>query len=406
MRRRRAAIFAPLLCLVILWLWSFTAQGALKGGPNGKAFGADWGMFIGAAQVLKDGGNPYDHNLLYRTESKLLTGQGLPMSRQKPIVRVGNPPPFLWALQPLTGKSFQSTAYIWIAALALLSVAGFLGALTYLGWSIRYLPVFLFLLMPQVEIGAFYGNPTGLVFAAVGCSLALARRYPFWAGLLLSLAWIKPPVALPIALLVYLFHAPRRDRLLAGFASATAILLLVTLATTGAHSLSLWVVGLQGYSRDISVQTNVASLAGLYTLWAPAWLRLVFELVLGLAAVTLTASAWRRYPHNGDATMMQVGWLWFVWMLATPYAHFFDEMILVVPLLAMFGRDGYRTSNRYAAVSIYLMFFSLFFIQTTPLHVYVLPILLLGVSYCYFRALHDPLYKTDAAPLTAAVAVT
>src|SRR5690349_4403778 len=36
------AALSPLLILLALWLWAFYQEGAFRGGPSGKAFGADY----------------------------------------------------------------------------------------------------------------------------------------------------------------------------------------------------------------------------------------------------------------------------------------------------------------------------------------------------------------------------
>ncbi len=130
-------------------------------------------------------------------------------------MRVGNPPLFFWALEPLPSRPFQPVALAGILVLYLLSIDGFMAALYRFGWKRYTLAALCFILMPQVVLGMFNGNVIGLVFAGIGLSLALAPRYPALAGALLSVAWLKPPVALPIVLLIAAFHVVRPARLVA-----------------------------------------------------------------------------------------------------------------------------------------------------------------------------------------------
>ncbi|HEX6509486.1 MAG TPA: glycosyltransferase 87 family protein [Chloroflexota bacterium] len=389
-RRRYYAVLAPLIVLLILWVWLFDGEGAFKSGPSGKSLGSDWAMFVGAAQVMKVGGDPYNPGVLYRTEAAMMHHQHLSMIKnsQRAQVRVGNPPLLYWAMRPLTDRSFNPSTVIALIALYVLSAVGFIACLRYFGWRARVVPTFIFLLMPQVVLGAYYGNVVGIVFAAVGLSLLLTRRYPLLAGALLSFAWLKPPVALPVVLLVGLFYVSSKLRFALGFSAATAILFVLTLATTGWHSVELWAHGLLRYSNEMSIQPDVISLSGLYVRWMPSTPRVVLELLTVVAALAVTAYFVQK--QRGDREdALSIAPLWIVWMLAAPYGHFFDEIILAVPLLAYLGSNGYRVVYRLPAVALYLAFFSLFFISWTPFRVYLLPLMLLGILACMLRSRDD-----------------
>ena len=397
-RVRVFAGLAPLFLLLILWLWAFYSEGAFRGGPSGKAFGADWAMFVGAAQVMNEGGNPYDHIVLYRTEKALLAGQGLPITEKRPVVRVGNPPLFFWALRPLAGLPFRPVACTWMALLYALSAAGFLALLRYLGWSRRFVPLVVFLAMPQVVTGAFYGNVIGVCFAAIAFGLLCLNRRPLVAGALLSLAWLKPPVALPIVFLIILFHPRVRKQLVTGFVTATAGITALTILLTGTHSLQSWITGLLGYSRDMSIQPDVASLAGLYVRWAPSTVRVMLELLLLGSALAITAAFWRTRREYQDRTAVAIASLWCVWMLATPYAHFFDEMLLAFPMLVLVGKDAYRITWRLPAAATYFAFLSLMVMSATPFNVHLLPVPLLAVGVLLLRAAHDARFNSPRVP--------
>jgi hypothetical protein len=280
----------------------------------------------------------------------------------------------------LTGLTFQPVALAWMFGLYLLSALGCVLCLRVLGWTAWLVPTALFLLLPQVVTGAFYGNVIGVVFAGIGGALAIARRHPLPAGALLAVAWLKPPVALPLALLIVLFHTGSRRATAAGFGIASLALLAVTLVTTGAGSLGIWVSGLLRYSRDMAIQPDVASLAGLYVRWAPTGVRLGVEALVLLAALALTALVWRLHRAKQMVPVAAVAWLWFVWFLATPYAHFFDEMLLTVAFLTLLGFNGRDLVRPMPALSLYLLFFSLLLISWTPYHAYLLALPLLVIA--------------------------
>jgi hypothetical protein len=373
-------VVGPLILLLMLWLYSFAAEGAFKGGPNGKAFEADFAMFVGAAGVLAHGGNAYNPAVLYPAERSMLSAQGLPITQKRSIVRVGNPPLFFWALAPVTGLSFSQAGLAWGLLLYLVSAAGFLLLLQYLGWRNRLIPLLIFLAMPQVFLGAFYGNVVALVFLAISCSVVLARRYPYIAGAALVLAWMKPPVALPVALLIVLFHARDRVRMVAGFVAASAVALLATVAATGAHSLGLWVGGLLRYQRDVTLEPGISSIAGLYVRSATSDFRWTMGALAVLSAAVLTAVMFRRLGRWEARPEIAAGWLYVLWFLATPYAHFFDQILLTLPVLAFFGRDGALIARRNQVITLYLLFFSLVFIEWAPLGLQLLCLPLVAIT--------------------------
>lgn len=397
-RRHLYKVLGPLFILLILWVDLFAAEGAFKGGPNGKTFGADWAMFMGAAGMMRQGQNPYAHSALYRAEKQLLSRQRLPILKHQETVRVGNPPLFFWALEPLPSRPFQPVALAGILVLYLLSIAGFIAALYRFGWKRYFLAALCFILMPQVVLGMFNGNVIGLVFAGIGLSLALAPRYPALAGAVLSVAWLKPPVALPIVLLIAAFHVARPARLVAGFSLISASLFSLTLLTTGWSSVVNWIAGLVGYSQDMRTQPDVASLAGLYVRWMPSVGRSALEaLSLGLA-IAITAVYWYRVRRNAPLDFARDAWLWVVWMLATPYAHFYDEMILAIPIAALLGRHGCRLNQRLPTLALYLMFFSLLVLSWTPFQVYLLPLPLAGIAACMLLMEHHPKHASSRSP--------
>jgi len=382
------ALLAPLFFLLMLWIWLFYAEGAFRGGPSGKSFGADFAMFVGAAKILEAGGNPYDHAQLYRTEKSFLARQHLPILKDKAIVRVGNPPLFFWALAPLTGLPFQPVSWAWSIFLYLVSAAGFLALLRYLGWRGRavYFALALFLLAPQVVFGPFYGNGVGLVFAAIAFALVLSERHPTIAGALLTVAWLKPPPALPIVLLLFLFHFRDRKHALLGFSAGTAVLLSWMVGVTGLERVPLWLHGLTGYSQDINISPDIASFSGLYVRVVAHHVRLFAEACSVAVAMILTALAWYRYRDSTQVPFLAVAWLWFLWFLAAPYAHFFDEILLTIPLLVLFGTNGRWVTRREPAWALYCAMASLLLISASPFGIQLLWLPLVGCMLCLYVA--------------------
>ncbi|MGH2447243.1 MAG: glycosyltransferase family 87 protein [Chloroflexota bacterium] len=361
------------IVLLILWLRLLSLQGVFAGGPSGRVFGADFAMFEAGARVQAVGGNPYNPGVLYRTERAWMHQQHLTMTRFPPMVRVGNPPLFLWALQPLSKLPFQPVAWGWIAAMFSLSGVGFLTMLRALGWKRRALPLALFLAMPQTFIGAFYGNVTSLMIAVLGIGLFYRKRAPVAIGLLLNLCWLKPQVALPAAMLLILFTPGRRIRLAGGFALGLVFWATLTFVAVGPHEMALWLHGMLGYSRDLSARPDVPGMAGLYVGWMAHAPRLILEGVALVAALAATACCWWRTRGQADVSLTLIGLLWLVWFLVAPYARFYDESLLALPVLLFLGRDACNLHARERVV-LYLLLFSWLLNHPLPGPVYLLPL--------------------------------
>jgi Glycosyltransferase family 87 len=357
--RQAYFVVVPVLVLeLLLWFAVFGVGHLFHEGPTGKGLATDFAVFSGAANALKHGQNPYDYRTLYRSERFLLARQRLPVTSNAFNVRAGNPPLFYWALEPLTAVPFQRIAWVWILAMYVCSAAGFVFALRYLGWTSWVFPTIVFLLLPETVTGALYGNVHGPVFAALSLSLLLVRRHPAVAGAVAALGWLKPQLALPLIFVIFVFHCPDRKRMLVGFLSVTAFLLGLTLLATGPHSLLEWLTGLNNWSKELNKQPNIASLSGLYALWAPRSVQIALTSILLAGAVAVTVVARRRWPI-GIVPPSRSGWLWVLWFLVSGYTHYPDLIVLAVPVLALLGRDGSNVTRPRSIAVLYLSLFSL-----------------------------------------------
>jgi hypothetical protein len=380
-KARRISIIA--LCTLLgAWVVLFVASGSLQRGPNPKYMGGDFVLFLSAARVVHAGGNPYDQRVLYRAERRFLQRDGVSPSSFQAYMRVGNPPLLFWALQPVTAASFDNSAKLWCLAMYALLAVGFLGCLVRMGWHRRWLPLAMFLALPQTMYAAYYGNLDGVVFAALGWSAALARRKPLIAGALLTLAFLKPQVALPGALLILLFLSPRRLRLVAGFILTSVLEFALTVITTGAGSVGWWLHALGGYSQRLGVQPDIASLSGLYVYTVSDRVRLALEGLSLLVMVVATTVWWWRGRRRGGDPVLGLAWLWIAWFLATPFAHFHDEVVLTLPVLAVVGLDGAWLGRWPANITVYMLLLSIALFPTNRAHTDFQSLTLLVVLGC------------------------
>lgn len=390
------AVLAPLILLLFLWL-SIVATAAQRAiGPRRIGLDGDFAMFYTASQVLQAHENPYDPVLLSHAELALLRRDDITTSTSPRAMRVGNPPLFFWSLEPVTGIGVPTARWLWSIGMALCAALGGLAALVAAGWTRRILPLIIFLAMPQVLLGYYVGNVSPLMFLGLALGILCSRRYPLLAGVWLSLAWLKPSVMLPLVLLILLFHTNSWRRTVAGFGLASAALSAIQLAALGPQSFVLWAHGLSAYSRDIASQAEMAPLSALYIYWAPATLRTGLQVLLLAVAAGLTAWWWRTHRHV-RVTMLDTSWLWFVWFLATPYAHINDVILLTPPILALLGKNGRNMRMPLAALAPYLLFAG---VLAAPLHVLVglEPLELAAIGACLALAAGRPAYRDGPAP--------
>lgn len=377
--RRGALVLVPLLFMLVLWVWFALSPTIFRQGPDGVLFGDSFGTYLSGAQTLHDGSNPYDPRQLLATEQRLLGHQHVPVQQPLWNSELGNPPLFIWMLQPLARFPYRTVAWAWIGGVFALSLAGFIAALANLRWTHKALPTLIFAMMPQNVYGAYYGEVYSVALAACAGALLLGRRYPFAAGCLLVLTWIKP-TALPFALLVILFHTVSRPRAAAGFLSATCAFWIVSLLGPGEQSIGEWLNSLRYYSGHTAVHPHLATLVGLYVRWAPAPLFSALELsVIALVALA-TLGCLYRFRHTSLVPLQYTAWLWLAWFLALPFAHFYDEVILAIPVLVLFGPNGVRVGYPMPALALYVLFGSLFISNQTPHGIYLLsfPLLVIG----------------------------
>jgi hypothetical protein len=390
--------------LVGLWALLFVASGSLTRGPSPKNLGGDFALFLSGARVMGSGGNPYDQHVLYQNERQMLRRDGVRPPAFDPFMRVGNPPLLFWALQPLTKVSFGPIAIAWSATMYALCALAFLGCLSFLGWRRRWFPLVLYLAMPQTIYAAYYGNVDGLVVVGLGCSVAIVRRSPFAAGALLSLALLKPQVALAGAGLIMLFLSTARLRSIAGFFSATVLAFLLMLITTGSASIGWWLGALTRYSQRLGDQPDIASLSGLYVYSAADAVRVALGAASLLVAVAATVIWWWKRRAEGGGQPLDIAWLWIVWFLATPFAHFHDEVLLTLPVLAIAGTDGKWIGRWPGTVALYVLLLSILIFPTSRAHTDFQSITLIVVLACavvqYTRYRHHT--KDEAPPALAA----
>jgi Glycosyltransferase family 87 len=381
----RPLVYAPLILFAAGWLLLLLAAIRVAGGPNPRSFGGDFAMFYSASHVVAHGGNPYDQGELHRGEVSAFRSTGDASVPQRRYVRVGIAPLALYALYPLARLPFSSAALIWMSTMYVLCALGFLAILRFARWRNRLWPTVFFLATPQVVSGIYYGNVDGLVFAGIGGALVTLDEVPLLAGSLLVVAWLKPPVALPIVMLILLIHAARPRLVALGFVGMTLLLTTVTVFATGMRSLEWWLIALTTYSHQVSTLADVAPITGLYDGWADVRLTSAMQLATLLIACALTYWSWRHLRSSRPVPLVSAAWLWLVWFLAAPFGHLHDEILLTLPILVLMGAESSEVPDPWRAVCLYLVVMSVLLLYWTPMKAQLLALPLIAVALALYR---------------------
>ncbi len=163
------------------------------------------------------------------------------------------------------------------------------------------------------------------------------------AGALMALGWVKPHLLVPIAVAIPLLLPSGRLALrwYMGFGLATLAGIGLTVATTGVASIAAWLHTLFGYTGYAdAIQNYMPSLSGMTLILLPQpWNRVgaLALMAIGCCAMAVTVAQVRR---RGAAPWAGIGLLVATWLVFAPFAHTNDDVLLLLPLAVLWGRDG------------------------------------------------------------------
>ncbi|MGH7722684.1 MAG: glycosyltransferase family 87 protein [Candidatus Dormibacteria bacterium] len=306
----------------------------------------DWRVFYGAAVVVQHGGSPYDPALIHAAEQTADTYPAV----QPSLDDFANLPLVAWILQPMTVLPFW-TSYALSGLLGLLAAGVALRAwLRRWGWrcTVRW-SAFALLSWPAL-LGVFSGQFDLLLLAALIGAMALAlRRHPAAAGALcMSAALVKPHILWPLPLLIAASQYPdRRAAWHCVVAAATTVMACVLggeLLMPGATR--AFVGHLFSFASRIgTTQPDLSGLPGMFEHLPGGGVAGVVVTLAGAATTVGFALFWmisRRAQALPSTTRVAlgVGLGMAIWLVATPYAHPNDD-VLLFPLLALvLGADA------------------------------------------------------------------
>ncbi len=319
--------------------------------PHPFGLADDYRVFYSAAKLLTAGHNPYATRGLEAVEQAVYHYPHL----QPTLDSFAYLPITATVMVPLSQLPFW-VSYALYSALGLV-VAGLVISLLArdLGWRHDRLLVGAVVVSWVTVLGFVSGQFDALMLAVVAGAMLLGwRQHPLPSGLVMGLVWLKPDLLWPAPIFLFLALWPQRR-------SAARFALGFALTSTGCLAaypglLPAWWSAALGFSRTVGV--SQPDLAGLPSLAgaAPAGWRLASGLTapgsLAVAAIALAAMAvfaawmmlspdWRRLTPVGRiawGVALPLG----IWLVATPYAHTNDDLLLLPLLMLTVGRDARR----------------------------------------------------------------
>ena len=319
--------------------------------PRPYGLAADYRVFYAAARLLGAGHDPYRLHALQAAEQLVTRYPSL----QPALDRFAYLPVVAVLMEPLSKLPFWAS-YLVFTGLGVAAAMATLALLARdLGWT--SLPALLGggLVSWVAVLGFSAGQFDALLFAVLAGAMLLAwHDRPLLAGLVLGLIWVKPDLLwpAPIFLFLALWERPRRAL---WFGSGFAVVSSLCIAASPSL-LPEWWRAATGFAAKVGTQQpDLAGLPGLLGaaprslglgtgLLAPGSLVVIVAAVIGMvvfAAWMLGSSDWRRVSPVGRVAWgvgLPVG----IWLLATPYAHPNDDLLLLPLFMLTVGRDARR----------------------------------------------------------------
>lgn len=320
--------------------------------PQSYGLADDWRVFYAAATVVEHGGSPYDPALIHPAEQ---TADHYAVV-QPSLDDFTNLPIVAWVLQPLTALPFWAS-YGLAAGLGL--IAAGLALLAWLrrwGWRGAAPWAALAMLSWPALLGVYSGQFDLLLLAVCVAAVGLAMRghAGYATAACTAAALVKPQVLWPLPLLLAVSQLPDRRSAArcvgAGVATALAMVAGGEILMPGSTALFLsHLVAFGG--RVATVQPDLAGLPGMLEHLPGGAVMAAAVTGLGAAATVGFAACWARNRRAlalaGDVRMALCVFVGLaLWLVATPYAHPNDD-VLLFPLLALVvGADGVNLGQR------------------------------------------------------------
>jgi hypothetical protein len=373
---RRALIIAlsALLALAIPTGLAFQLHVQVENGFS------DFQGYYDAATIIDSGNGSHLYDLDFYNQPRLLKIMKVPglMSRHFYI----HAPFEALFFVPLARLPFATAAWVWWSFSLLCAFAAMFVMLPYLPWIRKRVELGLISVAIFVPIIAtlFQGQDslvTLLLFAICYACLVRGRYLP--AGCLLAITMYKPPLALPMILLLAI-TSNQRWKLLAGFFATLLVLICAAIAVLGWPCVAGYPSLLSRFSTYESGHyhlSDMPNLRGLAMLSLQHFLpeRIIFFVVASLSLVVLITAVWPIRKMRGKPEADPIVFSLFV--TASVFVGFqeyaYDLALLYLPVLIVWNSLYMRNDNTvdrkillYA--TLFLLFGSILTLTSPPIY--------------------------------------
>jgi hypothetical protein len=205
-------------------------------------------------------------------------------------------------------------------------------------------------LSPIAFLNIFQGQVSALVFLGFAAAWYLAGRGQSVAGgLVLTLVWIKPNLALALPLVVALLEPAAARRLLISFVAGSAL-------AFGAAALALpgvlihWPAEILSHWRAVQgPQPDIASIHSFYYPALSGPLKTIALLVVVLGGGAYTIWALRRVPTPLTRGLT----LLLLWFVLLPYVHSFDAILMLPVVAVLLAPDLHRWADAGTEIAVW-----------------------------------------------------
>jgi len=364
--------------------------------PRPAGLADDYRVFYAAAELIGRGVNPYHLGPLQAAEQAAHAYPSL-----NPVLDTFVDPPITaWLLVPLSKLPFWPSYGIVTALSVVFGVITLTLLARDLGWRHTSILAASVIVSWIGLLGLLSGQFDALLFAALAGSMLLAwHERSLAAGCVLAVTLLKPSLLWPVPIFMFLALWPDRRKALhfaAGF-----LLVAALFALSSWSLLASWWHQLGVFGGGVGTQQpDLAGLPGLLVAAPSSWhlgTGLTAPATLGLIALAFTSMAvfavwmmispdWRRVSPVGRVTWavaLPVG----VWLLAIPYAHPNDDLLLLPLFMLTVGRDARRVHGLGLGLSAATMalFLLIWPAEVVPWSLGLLLLALLAVGVWYWR---------------------
>ncbi len=285
-----------------------------------------------AARMILEGGDPY-------RAADWLAGHARYGATWLPEDTSLYPLPLALLLAPLGLLAVAPAFTAWVVISLLLSLAATWLTLTSSPrprWAPYLLPFLAGLLLYRpLLVTLWSGQMSALLLFALALALWCWERGRWWqGGAALALFALKPSLGGPlIAALALWLLLGRRWAALAGLAGGAVGLLLLGALRSPLWPIDFLAIGGERLGERLGSTPNVWGLAFLALGGAPGDTLRLGLLLAGLLLAACAATLWHRLPALSPRAA--VAWAAPLALLITPYTYAYDQLILLVPALAL-----------------------------------------------------------------------